>query len=115
MYFIFEKYFIADKFLFSLITFMFLTVGEITVICLGPLTNIATCINADQDFGSRLKGLMLMGGNSHGEGNITICSEFNFHADPEAAKVVIDRIQCPVCIAPWETCRNTNISWACFI
>ena len=54
---------------------------------------------------------MLMGGNSHGEGNITICGEFNFHADPEAAKVVIDRMECPVVIAPWETCKNTNITW----
>ena len=55
---------------------------------------------------------MLMGGNSHGEGNITMCGEFNFHADPEAAKVVIDRMQCPICIVPWETCKSTNISWA---
>ena len=53
-----------------------------------------------------------MGGNSHGEGNITMCGEFNFHADPEAAKVVIDRMQCPICIVPRETCKNTNISWA---
>ena len=57
---------------------------------------------------------MLMGGNSHGEGNITMCGEFNFHADPEAAKVVIDRMQCPICIVPWETCKNTNISWASY-
>ena len=57
---------------------------------------------------------MLMGGNSHGEGNITMCGEFNFHADPEAAKVVIDRMQCPICIVPWETCKNTNISWVSF-
>ena len=54
---------------------------------------------------------MLMGGNSRGERNITMCGEFNFHADPEAAKVVIDRMQCPICIVPRETCKNTNISW----
>ena len=88
--------------------------GEITIIGLGPLTNIAACINASPDFASQLKRLMLMGGNSHGEGNITVCSEFNFHADPEAAKVVIDRIDCSVCIAPWETCRNTNLTWVIF-
>ena len=55
-----------------------------------------------------------MGGNSHGEGNITVCGEFNFHADPEAAKVVIDRMECAICIVPWETCRNTNITWVSF-
>ena len=85
--------------------------GEVTLIGLGPLTNVATCINVDPSFSSQLKSVMLMGGNSHGEGNITVCGEFNFHADPEAAKVVIDRIECPICIAPWETCRNTNITW----
>ena len=85
---------------------------EITIIGLGPLTNLASCINADPNFSSRVKELMLMGGNSHGEGNITMCGEFNFHADPEAAKVVIDRMQCPICIVPWETCKSTNISWA---
>ena len=78
---------------------------------MGPLTNLAACINAEPKFVSQLKRLMLMGGNSHGEGNITICGEFNFHADPEAAKVVIDRMECPVVIAPWETCKNTNITW----
>ena len=57
---------------------------------------------------------MLMGGNSHGEGNITVCGEFNFHADPEAAKVVIDRMECAICIVPWETCRNTNMTWVSF-
>ena len=81
------------------------------IVGLGPLTNIATCINADLLFTHNVKCLFLMGGNSHGEGNATTCGEFNFHADPEAAKVVIERMQCPVYIAPWETCKNTNISW----
>ena len=47
-----------------------------------------------------------MGGNSHGEGNVTVCGEFNFHANPEAAKAVIDRADCHVYITPWETCKN---------
>ena len=51
-----------------------------------------------------------MGGNSHGEENVTVCGEFNFHADPEAAKVVIDRADCHVYITPWETCKNINIT-----
>ena len=84
------------------------------MITLGPLTNIAACINADDRFGWKLGSLMCMGGNSHGEGNCTTCAEFNFHADPEAAKVVIERLECPVCIAPWETCRNTNITWVSY-
>ena len=94
----------------ALICCNFLT-GSITLIALGPLTNVATCINVDPSFTSQLNSIMLMGGNSHGEGNITVCGEFNFHADPEAAKVVIDRANCPVYITPWETCKNLNITW----
>lgn len=53
-----------------------------------------------------------MGGNSHGIGNVTKYAEFNFYADPEAAKIVIERLEeCPVCIVPWETCKNTTITW----
>ena len=94
----------------ALICCNFLT-GSIALIALGPLTNVATCINVDPSFTSQLNSIMLMGGNSHGEGNITVCGEFNFHADPEAAKVVIDRADCHVYIMPWETCKNINITW----
>ena len=85
--------------------------GSITLVALGPLTNVAACINVDPSFITHLNSIMLMGGNSHGEGNVTACGEFNFHADPEAAKVVIDRAACPVYITPWETCKNINITW----
>ena len=88
----------------------FLT-GSITLVALGPLTNVAACMNVDPSFTTQLNSIMLMGGNSHGEGNITVCGEFNFHADPEAAKVVIDRADCHVYITPWETCKNINITW----
>ena len=89
---------------------------EMTIIALGPLTNLAACINVDQDFTRQLAGLELMGGNVEGMGNITTCSEFNFHADPEAAYVVINRWKGPTCIkmVPWETCRNTYLDWVSY-
>ena len=88
----------------------FLT-GGITLVALGPLTNVAACINVDPSFTTKLNSIMLMGGNSHGEGNVTVCGEFNFHADPQAAKVVIDRADCHVYITTWETCKHINITW----
>lgn len=44
-------------------------------------------------------------------GNTTVCGEFNFVADPEAAYVVLDRYTCPTYIASWEfSCRN-SLPW----
>ena len=53
-------------------------------------------------------GLFLMGGNSEGIGNASVAAEFNFHADPEAAHVVIETARCPVIIVPWETCYKVS-------
>ena len=53
-----------------------------------------------------------MGGNSEGIGNITTCAEFNFHADPEAAFVVLQRCNSSIQLVTWETCRYGNyVDW----
>lgn len=86
---------------------------EIKLITLGPLTNIATCVIIDPDFAASLAGMVIMGGNSHGIGNVTSCAEFNFDADPEAAHVVINRCKMPnIKVVPWETCYNTYFDWS---
>jgi len=41
--------------------------GELTVITLGPLTNLAIAINIDPDFASNVKDIYIMGGNIHGK------------------------------------------------
>lgn len=89
--------------------------NAIKLVALGPLTNIATCFIMDEDFPSKLAGLELMGGNSRGIGNVTSCAEFNFHADPEAAFVVMQRWGSgpkPIKIVPWETCHyGCYVDW----
>jgi purine nucleosidase len=64
--------------------------GEITLVCLGPLTNLAIALNVDPDFGSRLRRLVIMGGAFHVPGNTTPHGEFNILCDPEAAIEVIE-------------------------
>ena len=61
--------------------------GEVTLITLGPLTNIATALNADQKLVSMVRNLVMMGGSLSG-GNITPAAEFNIYVDPEAARIV---------------------------
>jgi len=86
--------------------------GEITLVALGPLTNVALAMRLDVHFASNLKALYIMGGNTEGVGNITVSAEFNFHCDPEAAYIVLENTKCPTYIASWELClHRAKIDW----
>ncbi len=61
--------------------------GEITLIPLGPLTNIAMALRLRPDLVPKIKEIVLMGGAIF-EGNITPAAEFNIYNDPEAANIV---------------------------
>lgn len=63
--------------------------GELTVIAVGPLTNLAMALLLDPDFGRKLKKLVIMGGVVRSQGNITPVAEANFYNDPEAAQAVM--------------------------
>jgi inosine-uridine nucleoside N-ribohydrolase len=63
--------------------------GEITIAAIGPLTNIAILLRSDPEIAPLIRGIAIMGGSLSG-GNITPSAEFNFYADPEAARVVFD-------------------------
>jgi inosine-uridine nucleoside N-ribohydrolase len=60
---------------------------DLHLLPIGPLTNIATALNQDPTFASRIKQISLMGG-SLTWGNVTPAAEFNILCDPEAAHVV---------------------------
>ncbi|HPS45521.1 MAG TPA: nucleoside hydrolase [Treponemataceae bacterium] len=63
--------------------------GEITLIAVAPLTNIAMAMRLEPAFAGRLGELIIMGG-SMGRGNVTPSAEFNIHTDPEAASIVFN-------------------------
>ncbi|XP_059184145.1 nucleoside hydrolase-like [Centropristis striata] len=86
--------------------------GEVVLVATAPLTNLAVAVQTNPHFHKNLKGLYIMGGNTESRGNTTVCGEFNFVADPEAAYVVLDRYTCPTYIATWEfSCRN-SLPWS---
>lgn len=74
--------------------------GELTVVAIGPLTNIAMAVVKDPSFVDRVKRLVVMGGSNNGRGNITAAAEFNIYVDPEAAKTVFDA-GFDLTIVPW--------------
>ncbi|WP_435371471.1 nucleoside hydrolase [Mesorhizobium liriopis] len=63
--------------------------GEITIIAIGPLTNIARAILKDPTFPSKVSRIVYMGGAFFVPGNSSASAEFNWWADPEAAKISV--------------------------
>ncbi len=63
--------------------------GEVTILALGPLTNLALALRLEPAIETKIKQIVLMGGNVHSGGNATPSAEFNFWFDAEAARVVL--------------------------
>jgi inosine-uridine nucleoside N-ribohydrolase len=61
----------------------------LTILALGPLTNIARLLERRPDLAPRIQRLVIMGGNVRVPGNSTQAAEFNFWFDPEAARIVL--------------------------
>ncbi len=64
--------------------------GELTVIALGPLTNLALALEADHSRVASVARVVVMGGAVDVPGNVTPAAEFNLHVDPEAAARVFE-------------------------
>ncbi|MBA2700693.1 MAG: nucleoside hydrolase [Chloroflexi bacterium] len=62
--------------------------GEITLVTLGPLTNLAMAVLREPALPRLLRGYVLMGGAFGAAGNTTPVTEWNIHCDPEAARIV---------------------------
>ncbi len=67
---------------------------DLTIVAIGPLTNIATAVLADPTIPEKVNGLVIMGGafglTPYGTGNANAVAEFNIWHDPDAAKLVFD-------------------------
>jgi inosine-uridine nucleoside N-ribohydrolase len=63
--------------------------GEITLIAVGPLTNIALATCLEPRIVEHVRELIVMGGAATVPGNVTPLAEANFHNDPEAARIVV--------------------------
>jgi purine nucleosidase len=76
--------------------------GEITLVAIGPLTNLAAAILWAPDIAEKVERVVIMGGTGeHGPGNVTPSAEFNFWVDPEAVQVVL-RSGMPLEFVGWD-------------
>jgi purine nucleosidase len=79
--------------------------GEITLVTLGPLTNIAMALRQAPDLVEKIPMVYMMGGAACTVGNITPAAEFNIWVDPEAANAVFHS-GLPILMVGWEHCRG---------
>jgi inosine-uridine nucleoside N-ribohydrolase len=75
--------------------------GEVTLVAVGPLTNVAIALNVQPDLPKLLKRLVIMGGAYRVPGNTKPWAEFNILADPEAAQQVF--------AADWNDCLAVGL------
>ena len=75
--------------------------NEITIVAVGPLTNIAACVKKDEEFAKNVKELVIMGGSAS-YGNITPYAEFNFYKDPESVDTVLKGDFKSILIFGWD-------------
>ncbi|MDO9546986.1 MAG: nucleoside hydrolase [Pelolinea sp.] len=83
--------------------------GELSVVALGPLTNIAVATMLDADLPKKFKELTIMGGAVSGKGNTHVTAEFNIYFDPEAARIVFDKWPM-VRVVDWEITTATGLT-----
>jgi len=87
--------------------------AAVTVVALGPMTNIARALARDPDLHSVVGQIVMMGGTVSGPGNITPAAEFNIYCDPTAAKAVF-RSRSTKTLVPLDVTNRIVLSYDLF-
>ena len=80
--------------------------NEITLVTLGPLTNLGQFILENPESYQKIKEIYIMGGASTTVGNVTPAAEYNIWCDPEAAEIVFQSGHPDITMIGWELCRG---------
>ena len=80
----------------------------LTLVTLGPLTNIALALARDPSLVGRIGRCVAMGGAPCCEGNVTPAAEYNIWVDPEAARAVF-RSKLPIEMVGWHVSRGPSV------
>jgi len=80
----------------------------LTLVTLGPLTNVALAVCRAPDLVSNVARCVIMGGAPCCEGNVTPAAEYNIWVDPDAARIVA-RSGLPIELVGWHLCRGAAV------
>ncbi|MER2041084.1 nucleoside hydrolase [Desemzia incerta] len=84
--------------------------GEVTLLAIAPLTNIAMALKKDPTIAADIPHLYVMGGTNNSLGNITPSAEYNFYVDPEAARIVL-HAGIPITMISWDICTKYSVMY----
>lgn len=85
--------------------------GEVTIVALGPLTNIARAFARDPSLPELIGQLVIMGGTLDGVGNVTPAADFNIYCDPEAARAVFKSAAATKTLIPVDITRQVTFGY----
>jgi|CXWL01.1.fsa_nt_gi inosine-uridine nucleoside N-ribohydrolase len=80
-----------------------------TLLCLGPLTNVAETLQLDPSLASNIDSMIFLGGGFSGPGNMSPYGEFNVYNDPDALDQIL-RYPIKKIMIPLEICRKVTIN-----
>lgn len=83
--------------------------GDVTLVAIGPLTNIAMALRMAPDIAPRIGRIVLMGGAYFEVGNVTPTAEFNVFVDPEAADIVFG-CGAPITVLPLDATHRALVT-----
>jgi len=83
--------------------------NDLTIIALGPLTNLALASHLDENFAHNVRQIIAMGGNAFSPGNATPTAEANMWNDPEAADIVMG-LDCPITMVGLDVTHRVNLT-----
>ena len=84
------------------------SIPGLTLVTLGPLTNVALALARDPGFAGQVGRCVVMGGAPCCEGNVTPAAEYNIWVDPEAARAVF-RSALPIEMVGWHVSRGASV------
>jgi inosine-uridine nucleoside N-ribohydrolase len=84
--------------------------GEVTIVTLGPLTNVSRCLRRDATFAGQLGQLLIAGGNYEAPGDVSPAAEFNMYFDPHAARDVL-RCRATKTLLPIDVLAKPSFSY----
>ncbi len=83
--------------------------NRVSLVCMGPLTNVARAFQRDPDLPTLVDRIVMMGGCVGGRGNVTPAAEFNIHFDPDSARTVF-RSPVAKILVPLDVTRAVHLT-----